>query len=167
MAIELSGLALQTTTVPTSSQVDQHWSSTDDVFFQSDGFVQSGIITHSLPNRYVTQGRSSNGKIAYVVFAGHDIGVFYNWYVDYQYLTTLNNQCYRAACSAAMTGFSNKVFKGFATYAEAHQVWCAFVDHSTLLPNILNGLYDKPCPVPPTVLQPHIGGLADPTSPTG
>lgn len=30
-------------------------------------------------NRYTRQARSSNGKLAYVVFAGRDVGVFYNW----------------------------------------------------------------------------------------
>jgi len=62
-----------------------------------------------------------------------------------------------------MNGFSNKVYKGFATYAEAHQVWRAFIDHNTLPPDILDGLYGRPCPLPP---QPDIGGLAFPSLPT-
>ena len=33
------------------------------------------------PGRYVKQNRSAHGKVAYVIFAGHDVGVFYNWYV--------------------------------------------------------------------------------------
>jgi hypothetical protein len=33
----------------------------------------------SNPNRYLKQRRSANGKLAYVVFSGHNVGVFYNW----------------------------------------------------------------------------------------
>ena len=62
-----------------------------------------------------------------------------------------------------MNGFSNKVYKGFATYAEAHQVWRAFIDHNTLPPDILLGLHGRPRPLPP---PPDIGGAADPSSPT-
>jgi hypothetical protein len=64
-----------------------------------------------------------------------------------------------------MNGFSNKVYKGFSTYAKAHRVWRAFVNHNTLPPEILNYLSDRPHPLPPTPPQPDIGGLADP-SPT-
>jgi hypothetical protein len=149
-----------------SSQEDLYWSGTDDILSQSDGFVQSRSTVHSQPNRYITQRRSGNGKLTYVVFAGHDIGVFYNWYVDYQCLTTLNKQCYRSMCSAAMISFSNKVYKGYATYSEAHQVWGAFVNHNTLPPDILNGLYSRPRPLPPTLPRPDIRGLAKPSSPT-
>jgi hypothetical protein len=31
------------------------------------------------PKRFLRQSRSTNGKVAYVVFSGHDVGVFYNW----------------------------------------------------------------------------------------
>ena len=62
-----------------------------------------------------------------------------------------------------MNGFSNKVYKGFTTYAEAHQVWHAFINHNTLSPDILLGLHGRPCPLPP---PPDIGGTADPSSPT-
>src|ERR1700678_2368381 len=75
-------------------------------------------------------------------------------------LTILNNHCYRAACFTATNGFSNKVYKGFSTYAEAHQVWRAFVDHNILPPDVLNSLSGPP-PLPPTTPQPDIGGLAD------
>jgi hypothetical protein len=36
-------------------------------------------ISTSNSNRYIKQERSANGKVAYVVFSGHDVGVFYNW----------------------------------------------------------------------------------------
>jgi hypothetical protein len=32
-------------------------------------------------DRYLKQKKSAHGKLAYVVFAGNDVGVFYNWYV--------------------------------------------------------------------------------------
>ncbi|KIK04922.1 hypothetical protein K443DRAFT_4279 [Laccaria amethystina LaAM-08-1] len=65
-----------------------------------------------------------------------------------------------------MISFSNKVYKGYATYSEAHQVWGAFVNHNTLPPDILNGLYSRPRPLPPTLPRPDIRGLAKPSSPT-
>lgn len=79
----------------------------------------------------------------------------------------LPNCHFRAACSNATKGFSNKVFKGFGSYQEAHHAWRAFVDHGTLPPDVLTGLFGRPPPLPPTVLQPNIRGLghlADPPS---
>jgi hypothetical protein len=150
--IELSGHGFQATTAANLTS--------DDSFFQSNEFLQSRNTVYSPPNRYVTQKRSANGK--HIVFAGHDIGVFYNWYVDHRYLMILNNRHYRAACSAATNGFSNKVYKGFSTYAEAHRVWHTFVDHGTLPSDVLNTLNGRPYPLPPTMPPPDIGGLADP-----
>jgi hypothetical protein len=63
-------------------------------------------------------------------------------------------------------GFSNKVFKGFATYDEAHRAWHAFVNHKTLPPDVLISLFGRPPPLPPTVPQSNIGGLADLLSPS-
>lgn len=167
--IEVSGHGLQTTTATNltsgAPQGDQYWTAADHDFFQSDEFAQFEDTVYSPPNRYVTQSRSSNGKLAYVVFAGHDIGVFYNWYVDCQYhnLTILSNyDHYRAACSAATSGFSNKVYKGFGSYNEAHSVWHDFANRNVLPPDVLIGLNGRPAPLPPTVSQPNIGGLADP-----
>jgi len=71
-----------------SSQEDHYWSAADDLFFQRNEFVQSRSTVDTPPNRYFTQRRSGNGKLAYVVFAGHDVGVFYNWYVDDQFNTS-------------------------------------------------------------------------------
>jgi len=31
------------------------------------------------PNRYLKQNKSAHGKLAYVIYAGNDVGVFYNW----------------------------------------------------------------------------------------
>jgi hypothetical protein len=31
------------------------------------------------PNRYIKQNKSAHGKVAYVIYAGNDVGVFYNW----------------------------------------------------------------------------------------
>jgi hypothetical protein len=36
-------------------------------------------ISASKSKRYDKQPRSANGKLAYVVFSGHDVGVYYNW----------------------------------------------------------------------------------------
>ena len=73
-----------------------------------------------------------------------------------------------AACAAATSGFSNKVFKGFGTYHEAHRVWCAFVDHKILPPDVLMSLFGRPSPLLPTDPLPNIGGLglADSPSPS-
>ena len=40
-------------------------------------------IRHATPSvdRYLKQKASAHGRVAYVVFAGNDVGVFYNWYV--------------------------------------------------------------------------------------
>jgi len=33
------------------------------------------------PHRYYKQAKSTHGKVAYVIYAGSKLGVFYNWYV--------------------------------------------------------------------------------------
>ena len=50
------------------------------------GFFPGGQVPNtkedtsaSTPDRYIKQNRSAHGKVAYVIFAGHDVGVFYNW----------------------------------------------------------------------------------------
>jgi hypothetical protein len=35
--------------------------------------------TPSIANRYLQQPKSAHGKVAYVVYAGREVGVFYNW----------------------------------------------------------------------------------------
>jgi len=35
----------------------------------------------AVPDRYSKQPKSTHGKVAYVVYAGKEVGVFYNWYV--------------------------------------------------------------------------------------
>ena len=34
-----------------------------------------------MPDRYFKQPKSMHGKVAYVVYAGKEVGVFYNWYM--------------------------------------------------------------------------------------
>jgi len=89
---EVSGHGLQITTAanPSASQEeDQYWSAADDALFGSDDFARSEDTVYSPSNRYVAQRKSSTGKLAYVVFVGRDVGVFYNWYVNCQYLKIL------------------------------------------------------------------------------
>ena len=53
---------------------------------EEESFVPRNYISNAQEDisaynkyRYSKQQRSSNGKVAYVVFSGHDVGVFYNW----------------------------------------------------------------------------------------
>jgi hypothetical protein len=43
--------------------------------------VQEHLAITPTLDRYIKQKTSAHGKLAYVVFAGNDAGVFYNWYV--------------------------------------------------------------------------------------
>jgi hypothetical protein len=46
--------------------------------------IHHTIAPHAIApplDRYHKQNRSAHGKLAYVVFAGNDLGVFYNWWV--------------------------------------------------------------------------------------
>ena len=36
----------------------------------------------AVPDRFFKQPKSAHGKVAYVVYAGNEVGVFYNWYVS-------------------------------------------------------------------------------------
>ena len=38
--------------------------------------------------RYFKQKKSSQGKLAYVVYSGNEVGVFYNWYVFFSFSET-------------------------------------------------------------------------------
>lgn len=58
------------------------------------------------------------------------------------------------------------MFKGFASYREAHSVWHDFVEHGILPSDVIASLFDRPPPVPPTIPQCNIGGLDIPPSPT-
>lgn len=58
------------------------------------------------------------------------------------------------------------MFKGFNSYAEAHTAWRAFIDHGTLPLDVISSLFGKLPPVPPTLIQPNIGGLANPPAQT-
>ena len=37
------------------------------------------LATPPLSDRYIKQKKSAQGKLAYVVYAGNNVGVFYNW----------------------------------------------------------------------------------------
>ena len=57
--------------------------------YVSDTYVETseeyGVSMQYLPtsptlvDRYVKQNKSALGKVAYVVYAGNHVGVFYNW----------------------------------------------------------------------------------------
>jgi hypothetical protein len=62
------------------------WSTTDgnsiaggEVLNVQEDFHHAGAPT--TVDRYFKQEMSAQGKVAYVVFSGNDVGVFYNWYV--------------------------------------------------------------------------------------
>jgi hypothetical protein len=38
-----------------------------------------GHTSFPTPDRYFKQKKSALGKLAYVVYAGNNVGVFYNW----------------------------------------------------------------------------------------
>jgi hypothetical protein len=38
--------------------------------------------------RYFKQKKSSHGKVAYVVYSGNEVGVFYNWYMFFLFSET-------------------------------------------------------------------------------
>jgi hypothetical protein len=38
-----------------------------------------GLSSSPTQARYVKQNKSAQGKLAYVVYAGNEVGVFYNW----------------------------------------------------------------------------------------
>lgn len=54
-----------------------------------------GLDTHAAEtsdydesSRYFKQKKSSQGKLAYVVYSGNEVGVFYNWYVFFLFSET-------------------------------------------------------------------------------
>lgn len=67
------------TDLTTSQQV--YWDTVDDIDPEQD-IVADGNRLVPFNNRYKQGKRShSSGFIAYVVFAGREVGVFYNWSV--------------------------------------------------------------------------------------
>ncbi|KJA19667.1 hypothetical protein HYPSUDRAFT_56513 [Hypholoma sublateritium FD-334 SS-4] len=88
-------------------------------------------------------GKSLRGYVAYVVYGGHDIGVFYNW----------------PSAKAATEGDANACWKGFSDYAEACTAWYDWV-HDGTLPESLQGRYHSNPPLqPPPYNDLDIGGL--------
>jgi hypothetical protein len=109
------------------------------------------------PDRYVKQKISANGKLAYVVFAGNEVGVFYNWCVFFSFCKTCwISTCFRAAASMAISGLENsrKVFKGYRSYQDAHSAWDGFVSTSRLPRDVAVSLGSGPYPTPPILLTP-------------
>lgn len=41
------------------------------------------FVVPPIQNRYMEAPASHSGMVAYVVFVGHEVGVYYNWYVYY------------------------------------------------------------------------------------
>lgn len=70
------------TRVAETSDDDERWSETDSPGGEVSN-VQENIYPAIAPtvDRYLKQKRSALGKVAYVVYAGKDVGVFYNWCV--------------------------------------------------------------------------------------
>ena len=93
-----------------------------------------------------------SGKLAYVVFAGNDLGVFYNWYVFFSSCKTNRLAPYsRTATATAISGLENsrKVYKGYTSYEDAHSAWDEFAGTGCLPHDVAATLGSKPYPTPP------------------
>lgn len=99
------------------------------------------------PHRYLKQPKSTHGKVAYVVYAGNDVGVFYNW----------------TAASIAIFGLASsaKIYKGYSSYEGAHSAWEGFTNTGRLPPDVAASLGSKPYPKPPT---PSARGISAPAT---
>ncbi|KAF8164200.1 hypothetical protein BJ912DRAFT_1068485 [Pholiota molesta] len=112
--------------------------------------------------RYAQGNRSKHNFIAYVVFAGRSVGVFYNWYVvdftviDPSYLLKIN----RPAVKRSTEDLVRTCFKGFKTYEAACLAWQEFVVGNVLPVDTLAKLnsHHQPPPIPPPVYEPSIAG---------
>jgi hypothetical protein len=95
---------------------------------------------------------SGHGLLAYVVFSGRDVGVFYNWYVFISYCKIYPlRSCPRTAAALAISGldFSSRVFKGYTSYEAAHSAWDGFTSTGHLPPDVAMSLGTRPYPTPP------------------
>ena len=64
-----------------TSDDDMFWLKTDSAGGEMEENVHhTSSPTPSGPDRYLKQAKSAHGKVAYVVYAGNEVGVFYNWY---------------------------------------------------------------------------------------
>ena len=119
------------------------------------------------PGRYFKQKKSSHGKVAYIVYSGNEVGVFYNWYVFFFSVEHISKYLFpRTAASIAISGLEddNKVYKGYSSYRDAHGAWDEFVNTGRLPGNVALLLGSKPYPVPPILpALPH--PLVPPTTP--
>ncbi|KAF9471070.1 hypothetical protein BDN70DRAFT_939221 [Pholiota conissans] len=106
-----------------------------------------------LHERYLQCQTSAEGFVAYVVFAGHECGVLYNW---------------NATRFVTASYGVNACFKGFFTHEEACRAWKHFVTLDILPADIVIGLGKPPCarPIPPPYMEPTISGL-HPQQPPG
>ena len=70
------------THVTETSDDNEYWSKMDNPEGEVSN-IQENIYHAIAPtvDRYSNQRKSAHGKVAYVVYAGNDVGVFYNWYV--------------------------------------------------------------------------------------
>lgn len=143
----------------TSDTLVAESSESDDEFF-FPGPQVSNTQQHtnaSTPDRYFKQKRSAHGKVSYVVFAGHDVGVFYNWYVfivcrkNYR-LSSLTRTT--AALATSGLEYSSKVFKGYSSYDAAHSAWNGFMETGNLPTDVAASLGTRTYPTPPTPTVP-------------
>ena len=110
-------------------------------------------------DRYFKQKMSAHGKVAYVVFSGHDVGIFYNWYMFISYCEILwLSFCLRTVASAAISGLANtrKVYKGYSSYEGAHSAWDGFASTGRLPHDVAATLGSRPYPVPPIPSSPRV-----------
>jgi hypothetical protein len=118
-------------------------------------------------DRYLKQKRSALGKVAYVVYAGNDVGVFYNWYVFLSFGRNFFNTSFpRTAASIAISGLedSSKIYKGYSSYEDAHSAWNEFMATGHLPSDVAATLGSKPYPTPPIPSAP-LDNLSPPTTP--
>jgi len=76
--------------VSASSLIALGWPPTteSETSFASDTYVAKTSDYDESVGRYFKQKKSSQGKLAYVVYSGNEVGVFYNWYVFFSFSET-------------------------------------------------------------------------------
>ena len=132
-------------------------------------FNVQGPLHHGIAptlGRYLKQKKSAQGKLAYVVFAGNDLGVFYNWYVFFSSCETNRLAPYsRTTTATAISGLKNsrKVYKGYTSYEDAHSAWDEFAGTGCLPHDVAVTLGSKPYPTPPISSTARVS--APPTTP--
>ncbi|KAF9473553.1 hypothetical protein BDN70DRAFT_899670 [Pholiota conissans] len=104
-----------------SLTVDQHFPTPVQGLSQAATQVSPSIPPAYLRDRYWQEERSYNNNVAYVVFGGHDVGVFYNWF----------------RAEKATTNHPKKGWKAYTSQEEACVAWYQWVYHN-ILPKYLS-----------------------------